>query len=243
LGLLRERAADVGVTPAVLTFDPHPIAVLAPDRAPRRLTTIDHRIELLGELGVEVVAVLPFTPDVRAMTAEAFVEEVMCNRLQARLVVAGSDFRFGVGRTGDVALLEQMGPVRGFEFLPGDLVGDGVAFSSTSIRQALAAGDVERAASLLGRHHELAVGDLGWIEAEGVFTSRSTPDATLAIPGPGVYAGRIGGNVAAIVVADGGVEVAVRSRVPVGRVEFVCRLDVGHGSAADHIEAATSACR
>src|SRR4051812_25206473 len=134
-----------------VTFDPHPIAVLRPEHAPPTLTTIDQRVELLGEHGVDVVLVVPFSREIAEWSPETFVEDVLVETLHAAGVVVGANFRFGKRAAGDVALLRQLGAVH--EFVTEGIALDGgpQVWSSTYIRTCLASGDVEGAAEALGR--------------------------------------------------------------------------------------------
>lgn len=150
---LRDESA-AGLAPTVLTFDRHPLSVVAPERTPERLTTDDCRLELLRQAGAAAVVALPFDAELAALTPEAFVRDVLRGRLQARVAVVSSAFRFGAGGRGDSAALQRLGREFGLEVrdVP-PLMLDGRRVSSTRIRQALKAGDVERTARLLGRHH------------------------------------------------------------------------------------------
>lgn len=243
LRLLVEAAESKGLKPAVLTFDPHPLALVAPPHAPRMLTTIDQRIEQLGASGVGLTAVLAFDDSVRNMAAEAFVEELLVERLHSVFIVAGDDFRFGANRSGDVSLLDAMGERLGFEVETSPLIGGGEAISSTRIRDALDAGDVTAAAALLGRDYELVgsvVPGAGRGADMGVPTANVDVDASLSIPGHGVYAVRAGTHDLVPAVANVGVRPTFGSGVEtvevhlidhavdiVGaaiRIEFVARL-------------------
>jgi riboflavin kinase/FMN adenylyltransferase len=159
LRLVRELADARGLRAALVTFDRHPAEVVRPDSAPKLLTTLDHRLELLDATGLlDVCLVLTFDEARSHESAEDFVQEVLVGLLRARLVVVGADFHFGHKRGGNVALLEQMGADLGFEVLGLGLVAPqpgSVPFSSTRVRELLAAGDVEGAAEVLGRPHEL----------------------------------------------------------------------------------------
>jgi riboflavin kinase / FMN adenylyltransferase len=189
---LIELAASSGSRAGVITFDPHPLAILAPDRAPLMLTSVEQRIEQFREIGVDIAGVLNF-PDIRHMTADEFCESVIHRALRARHVVVGEDFRFGRDRGGDVTLLAREGERLGFQVVVVDMFGDldGVV-SSTRIRQLLGEGLVEEAAALLGRPYELA----GMV-VEGDKRGRTIgfPTANIAVtpdrqlPGRGVYAG------------------------------------------------------
>ncbi|MEE9206324.1 MAG: riboflavin biosynthesis protein RibF [Acidimicrobiia bacterium] len=195
LQLLLEAAEIRGLKPAVLTFDPHPLSLIAPHLAPRMLTTIDQRIEQFAALGVELTAVLAFDASVRGMSAEAFIEDILVARLRAEFVVAGQDFRFGADRSGDLDLLAEMGSGLGFETVSSPLIGGEEPVSSTRIREALDAGDIPAASALLGRDYQLVgavVPGVGRGSGFGVATANVDVDATLSIPGRGVYAVRAG---------------------------------------------------
>ena len=186
-------AASSRLSPAIVTFNPHPLSILAPERAPKMLTSVDQRIDQFRQLGVEFVGVLDF-PDIRHLLASQFCEEVLFRALRAKRVVVGADFRFGRDRGGDAKLLADEGERLGFEVSVVDLFGyrDGVV-SSTRIRQLLSDGRVEEAAALLGRPYELA-GPV--VEGERRGGSIGFPTANIAIsperqlPGRGVYAGQ-----------------------------------------------------
>src|SRR5260370_709410 len=137
-------AREHDLTPALLTFDPHPARVVAPDRAPRLLTTLEQRINLLHAEGIEHVEVLPFTAETAKLTPEEFVTEVVVARLSARAVVVGHNFRFGNKAAGDVRLLRELGRTYAFETdeidawtsepTPAVLAAVGVAIAQTADR-------------------------------------------------------------------------------------------------------------
>ncbi|MBO0714854.1 MAG: bifunctional riboflavin kinase/FAD synthetase, partial [Acidimicrobiales bacterium] len=112
---VRERAEGLGVPSAVVTFDRHPATVVRPDSAPKLLTDLDQKIELLGATGIDLCVVLTFDARRSRESAAEFVEEVLVRCLQARVVVVGTDFHFGHARQGNVALLQRMGATLGFE--------------------------------------------------------------------------------------------------------------------------------
>jgi riboflavin kinase/FMN adenylyltransferase len=165
LRLVRELAAARGLTAAVVTFDRHPAEVVRPAHAPKLLTTLEQKLELLERVGtVDDCLVLRFDEARSKETAEEFVSDVLAGALRARLVVVGADFHFGFRRHGDVPLLQRMGAELGFEALglglvaspDGSTAADGaIPYSSTQVRTLLAAGDVEGAAAILGRPHEV----------------------------------------------------------------------------------------
>ncbi len=227
LRLLLEAADSRGLKPAVLTFDPHPLALVAPQVAPRMLTTIDQRIEQLDALGVELVAVLAFNEAVRGMSATAFVEDILVKRLRAGFVVAGEDFRFGENRAGNVALLGEVGSELGFETVTSPLVGAAEPVSSTRIRQALETGDVTAAAALLGRSYELVgtvVPGAGRGSELGASTANVDVDATLSIPRRGVYAVRAGVGELVPAVANIGVRPTFGEGVETVEVHLIDRF-------------------
>lgn len=196
LGLLQRRAEEMGgLETVVVTFDPHPLAVVAPEHAPLLLTDIPHRLQLLERAGLDLAAVVTFGEEMRLLTPAAFASVVLAGALGARLVVVGEDFRFGHHRLGNVASLAELGDAHGFaaEVLP--LVGGQAPISSTRVRAMVAAGEVEAAAAALGRPHEVrgkvVAGD-GRGRALGFPTANLALARGLALPGRGVYAVRAG---------------------------------------------------
>ncbi|MGH8935355.1 MAG: bifunctional riboflavin kinase/FAD synthetase [Acidimicrobiia bacterium] len=192
------RAEEIGARAVVLTFNPHPLALIAPQRAPRLLTTIEQRLDLFGRLGLELAAVLTFDERTRNLGPEAFVEQVLVQGLAARVVAVGEDFRFGRDRAGDVEILAELGERYGFVVEPISLVEvGGEALSSTAIRRAIAAGDVEEAARGLGRCPTLRGivmrGDARGQQL-GFPTANLEVPLDVVIPARGIYAGwaRIG---------------------------------------------------
>lgn len=196
----RARALEV---PAVaVTFDPHPISVLRPAIAPAMLTTIDRRAELLGEVGIDHVVVLPFTRELSEQSPEQFVQHVVVDGLNASEVVVGSDFRFGHLAAGDVPMLRELGVALGFAVEGVGLVGDGLErWSSTAVRRRLAAGDASGAAAILGRPHRVdgvvVHGDHRG-QTIGFPTANVEVAPALAAPADGVYVGRL-----SVLEADG----------------------------------------
>ncbi|MGF1665793.1 MAG: bifunctional riboflavin kinase/FAD synthetase [Acidimicrobiia bacterium] len=185
-------AVDRGLAVAALTFDPHPLEVVAPERAPLLLSTVGQRISALAEVGAEIVGVLPFE-QVRTMEPDVFARDVIGGHLNARVVAVGADFRFGRDRQGDVETLRRVGGSVGYEVLVVDLVDDnGTApISSTRIRSLISEGDVESAAGLLGHPYELCgivvEGDRRG-RTIGFPTANLAVEERLAVPADGVYA-------------------------------------------------------
>lgn len=181
---------------ALVTFDPHPAYVLRPESAPRILTDLEQKLDLLEDCGVDTVVVIPFDDDSATETAQAFVERVVLGCLQAKAVVVGSDFHFGKDRAGNVDLLAKLGKHHGFEvegvhLLPRPGVND-ESVSSTAIRRALAGGEVVTAAKLLGRYHEIRGPVVGGDERGrtiGFPTANVAVPRHMAMPADAVYAG------------------------------------------------------
>ena len=176
-----------------LTFDPHPTAIFAPDRAPTMLTTLPDRIELLKIHGADRVAVLKFTSDFAAMSPADFVKNILIDQLQASTVIVGKNFTYGYKAAGNVDSLAESGALHGFTVLAEDLnTGEGEVISSSRIRNLVTNGKVEDARLLLGRPHRL---DGIVIHGEKRGRAIGYPTANLgniqgqAIPADGVYAG------------------------------------------------------
>ncbi len=150
LARLCEAAEDLRLPPAVLTFDPHPREFFAPDRAPPRLVRLRQKLELFRTLGVEQTYVARFDAKLAALSPAAFIEDVLVRRLNAQWVLVGDDFRFGKARAGNIAVMREHAATFSVEGMRTVVVGEDRA-SSTAVREALAAGDLARAAALLGR--------------------------------------------------------------------------------------------
>ncbi|HVW35223.1 MAG TPA: bifunctional riboflavin kinase/FAD synthetase [Acidimicrobiia bacterium] len=199
LRLVRDRAAVLGMPTALVTFDRHPAQVVRPESAPKLLTNLSQKLELLEATGlVDHAVVLTFDDQRRRESAEDFVTEVLQGCLHARLIVVGADFHFGNGRRGNVGLLETMGRDLGFEVVGLELVhapGDAV-YSSTLVRRLLAGGDVRGAAGLLGRVHEVrgtvVEGDRRGRELGFPTANVAVPDE-ICLPAAGIYAGTFTG--------------------------------------------------
>lgn len=190
-----ERARALGLPVVVVTFDPHPDAVLRGGPAPAELTSPGRRAELLGEHGAAAVCVLPFTVDLSRLTAEEFVRSVLAERLRAAAVVVGEDFRFGNRAAGDVRTLAVLGEKYDFAAEGVRLVADGETISSTLVRGLLSRGDVAAAAARLGRPHRVegvvVHGAARGRELLGFPTANVHTDPGRAVPSDGVYAGRL----------------------------------------------------
>lgn len=214
-GVHRGHRQVIDDADTVLTFDPHPSAIVAPQHAPRLLTPLPVKVELIGDLGVQETIVIPFDRDFAALTAAQFIDEVLVGALGAVRVAAGENFRFGQRAQGDTALIEADG-----RFEPRIvplLEVDGEIVSSSHIRSLVLAGEVDVAEHFLGRPFELrgqvVAGDQRGREL-GFPTANIVPDDALVLPGHGVYACLAGGRPAAV-------NVGVRPTFETGRGELV----------------------
>jgi riboflavin kinase / FMN adenylyltransferase len=200
---VRASAAELGAGSAVVTFDPHPARILRPEAAPKPLTDPAQKLDLLGAAGIDTTLVVRFDREQSEASAEDFVERVLVGCLRAKRVIVGADFHFGHGRKGNVELLARMGGDHGFDVVgvppfaavanDGDRPGTITeTVSSTRIRQLLAAGEVEAAASLLGRPHQVrgvvVHGDKRG-RTLGYPTANIAVPYEIALPADGVYAG------------------------------------------------------
>jgi len=187
---LGHRAVIAG-SDTVLTFEPHPLAVIRPDAAPKLLTTLERKAELVASLGVEELVVIPFDAAFSQRSAEDFVEHVLVETLQATHVAVGENFRFGHRAQGDTALLRAE---TRFETRVEPLVEvEGEVVSSSHVRGLVLAGEVDVAARFLGSpfamRGEVVTGDRRGREL-GFPTANLVPDQSLIQPGHGIYAAR-----------------------------------------------------
>lgn len=186
------RARASGGTAVVYTFNPHPIRVLRPDRAPRLLTTHEQKVELLEQAGIDVLIVEEFDEKFAAVTAEEFVREILFTRIQPLEVYVGYDFRFGRDREGSMRFLTELGPKLGFSvtIIPEVTMG-GSDVNSTRIRKLLVESRVEEVGRMLGRAYSvrgrIVEGDQRG-RAVGFPTANLDPENEI-LPAAGVYAG------------------------------------------------------
>lgn len=188
-----EAAKAHGLTPAVLTFDPHPARLVAPDRAPKLLTTIEERTDLMRQQGIERVLVLPFTEHVAKLSPEQFIERVAVSMLDTKMIFVGDNFRFGHKQSGDTHALVELGKRYGFET---DIVGAvkfrGRIVSSSLVRHMIRDGKVAQACRFLNRPYALS-GDV--VHGHGVGAKQTVPTLNLktpaeVLPRNGVYVTR-----------------------------------------------------
>ncbi len=197
IGRAVERARELGVPVVVVTFEPHPSEVVRPGSHPPLLAPHHRRAELMAALGVDAVLVLPFTPDFSRLSPADFIVKVLVDKLHARAVVEGPNFRFGHKAAGDVAYLTELGRTYDYEVEVVDLfvrgeAGGGEPFSSTLTRRLVSEGDMTGAAEILGRPHRVE-----GVVVRGAQRGRELgfPTANVetlphtAVPADGVYAG------------------------------------------------------
>lgn len=187
--LARER----GLTPTVLTFDPHPARVLAPERAPKLITTLGQRLRRMAVEGVEAAMLLPFSRELAQLSPEEFAQTILAENLHAKLVIVGDDFRFGHKQAGDIDTLRSLGRRFGFEVeSAGTITRRGERISSTSVRKLVESGKVSRACRMLGEPFALE-GPV--VKGKGIGSKQTVPTLNLAaenelLPATGIYVTR-----------------------------------------------------
>jgi len=185
-----EAAHSAGLRPAVLMFDPHPSCVVAPERAPRLLTSIEERCELIRGEGIEHVLIQPFTTALARLTPEEFATQFLRDGLGAKVVIVGENFRFGCKQAGDTQMLKELGVRLGFEVRLLDTVRwRGRRVSSGEIRKLVASGQVGIAGRLLERPYAIS-GEI--VHGHGIGSRQTVPTLNLrtdaqVIPARGVY--------------------------------------------------------
>jgi riboflavin kinase/FMN adenylyltransferase len=188
----RTRELSRGLPVIAVTFEPHPLVVVAPEHAPKRLATTERRVELLLAAGADEIRILDFTLAMAAWTPQQFVDRILRDELRASLVAVGENFRFGHRARGDTAFLRAAGADAGFSVDALDLDGGAEPYSSTLVRAHVAAGRMREAAEVLGRPHEVVgvvrKGDQRGREL-GFPTANVPVDEAYAVPPDGVYAG------------------------------------------------------
>jgi riboflavin kinase/FMN adenylyltransferase len=194
LAAVRERAAALGAQSVAVTFEPHPVRVLRPELAPRLITPLRKKLELLAAQNIDATVVIPFTQAFSELSAEQFAAGILHNRLQALEVYEGDNFRFGHGATAGTAELRQLGESLGFKVLSHPaLICRGMQVSSSAIRKLIAAGNVGTARALLGRPFSI---ESTQVRDRGIGTRLTVPTINLAqyselVPKDGVYITRL----------------------------------------------------
>ena len=189
-----EEAKRTGRRSVVATFDVHPASIVRPESAPLMLCSLDQRLELLDELGIDLVAVIPFTQERSNEPPEEFIQQVLVESLGAGSIIVGDNFHFGKNRAGNVELLQHETAAAGISVEGVHLeAADGDVVSSTRIRQLVSAGEMTHATQLLNRVHELPGvvmrGDGRGGAELGYPTANVAVAPTLAVPALGIYAG------------------------------------------------------
>ncbi len=191
--LVQQSRAD-GVPAVIMTFDPHPIALLAPERMPPRLNTVEHKAELLEQCGVDVLIAYPTDRELLNLSPEEFVSRIVQSQLHARGLVEGPNFCFGKDRAGDVARLRSLCDEAGLSLTIVEAVTDGDAIvSSSAIRAAIGEGRMADAVAMLGHPYRLT-GTVGTGAGRGRaigFPTANLSDVETLLPRDGVYAGRV----------------------------------------------------
>jgi riboflavin kinase/FMN adenylyltransferase len=197
---VRGRAAEQGLDAVVVTFRPHPLAVVNPSAAPMLLTPDEEQLAALTADGPLDVVILPFTPELARHSAEEFVREILIAQFAVRDLVIGYDHGLGRGRQGDAAALKRLGEELAFsvEIVPAAVDAAGAPISSTSIRTSIAHGDLDRARSALGRHYSVAgtvvPGDQRGRDLGYPTLNIALPSPRKLLPPDGVYAVRASGS-------------------------------------------------
>lgn len=192
--MIIRRARETGALSMVVTFRPHPLKILAPEKCPPLISIYEEKIKLFERLGIDVLVKIPFTLEFSAMPPEDFVRDVLCGTLGAKEIFVGYNYRFGKGREGDIRTLRGLGEKYGFTVREIEQIAfGGEVISSTKIRTLLREGDVEHAAKLLGRTYAITgivvKGD-GRGKGLGFPTANIAPKHSI-IPADGVYAVRL----------------------------------------------------
>ncbi len=190
-------AAERGLAAVAVTFDPHPVAVLHPERAPSAIASLEHRLDLLEGIGLDGVVVVEFTPEYALLSPEDFVRETFVEGLRSEVVVVGEDTRFGLHNSGDIRTMRELGERFGFEVVVQGTVGDHLtdglrSWSSSALRRAIAEGNMRSAAEILDRPHRVSgVVVHGHRRGRelGYPTANLSPDSEGLVPADGVYAG------------------------------------------------------
>jgi len=188
---LRRKSCDRGLPSVVVTFEPHPLKVLAPESAPLLLTTFEQKAALIEESGIDHLVVVPFSQEFSRLSARDFVLKILCTPLGMRHIIIGHDYAFGRGREGNFKTLENLGVLNGFtlEDLP-PLGEEGAIFSSSLVRSAVADGDMDTAARILGRYYRISGTVVHGREIGQTlgFPTANISTANELIPPDGVYA-------------------------------------------------------
>ena len=188
---LKQKSTVLQIPSVVVTFEPHPLKILAPESAPAMITTFAQKASLIEEQGIDYVIAVPFSTEFSQLSAHDFVCNVLCHSFGMKHIIIGHDYAFGKGREGNYATLETLGALHGFtvEDLP-PIGEEGTIFSSSRARSVITDGDVETAAHILGRYYQIS-GKV--VHGREIGKSLGFPTANIAtanelLPADGVYA-------------------------------------------------------
>jgi riboflavin kinase/FMN adenylyltransferase len=188
---LKKKSAAIALPSAVVTFDPHPLKILAPETAPPLLTTLEQKIWLIEKFGIDYLVIVPFSKEFSKLSAADFVLNILCTPLGMRHIIIGHDYAFGKGREGNFATLSNLGKLKGFTLEDMPALGEeGIVFSSSLVRAAIAEGDMAAASRILGRYYQIS-GTV--VHGRDIGHSLGFPTANIAtynelLPPDGVYA-------------------------------------------------------
>ncbi len=188
---LRQKSMVRGLPSAVVTFEPHPLKILAPESAPSLITTFEQKCTLIEESGIDYLVVVPFSKEFSQLPANDFVLKILCSSLGMRHIIIGHDYAFGRNREGNFTTLANLGALNGFTLEDLPPIGEiGVVFSSSLVRSAVADGDMDAATRILGRYYQIS-GTV--VHGREIGHSLGFPTANIStlnelIPPDGVYA-------------------------------------------------------
>ena len=188
---LKKQSLDRGLPSVVVTFEPHPLKVLAPEAAPAMITTFEQKVALIEGFGIDYLLVVPFTKEFSLVSARDFVVDLLCSSLGMKHIIIGHDYAFGRNREGTFQTLEQLGEKHGFTLEDLPPIGEqGAIFSSSLVRCAVVDGDMAAAARILGRYYQIS-GTV--VHGRDIGHSLGFPTANVAtrnelLPPDGVYA-------------------------------------------------------
>ena len=188
---LKEKSRNLGLPSVVVTFEPHPLKILAPDSAPSLITTFEQKAALIAESGVDCLVVIPFSPEISQMPADSFVRGILCESLGMAHIIIGHDYAFGRGREGNFETLERLGAELKFTLEDLEPVGEGgLVFSSSLARNRIASGDMSAVSGILGRYYMIS-GTV--VHGREIGQTLGFPTANIStpnemIPPDGVYA-------------------------------------------------------
>jgi riboflavin kinase/FMN adenylyltransferase len=191
---LVDRGRSTSLPTMLVSFDPHPLEIVNPSAAPLLLTTSDEKLEVISETALDYFACVPFTHELSSYSAEQFVDEILRARFRMKHLLIGYDHGFGHQRTGNVSVLKSLGAERGFdvEVVEAVSLGDGQHVSSTSIRRAVAGGDLGKAAEGLGKPYSVSgtvvAGNSRGRDLGFATINLSPPSPRKLLPPEGVYA-------------------------------------------------------